>query len=131
MRPICLRKNGNGYPIGSNLVTTPAISPNGRYIVFGWQERWEWWADVAPNEHVRDDMPAKVGLCQIGNIEIIDWDVRSVHSIAVTTHLPPGWRPPFLNTPLELLYDPQFVDHEHFTIHLPTGETRMYSVKGD
>jgi hypothetical protein len=129
VRPICLRKNGNGYPIGSSLATTPTISLDGRYIVFGWQDKWVWWADLAPNQYLKDDTPSRVGLCQVGKVEIIDWDERRVRTIDVMVDLPVGWKPPFLDTPKELLYDPQFIDNEHFTLHLPTGEIRTYSVK--
>jgi hypothetical protein len=73
-----VQKNGNGYPIGSSLATTPAISLDGRYIVFGWQDTWEWWADLAPNQDLKDDTPARVGVCQVGKVEMIDWDERRV-----------------------------------------------------
>jgi len=62
---------------------------------------------------------------------MIDWDERRVRTIDVMVDLPTGWKSPFLDTPQELLYDPQFIDDEHFTLHLPTGEIRTYSVKGN
>lgn len=123
VRPICLRENGNGYPIGSNLVATnPAFSSDGRYIVFAWQGEWEWWAELIVDDYMTDGTIAKVGSCQVGWIEIIDWDKRQVRTVPVTVDLPADWKHPFLNMCEELMVDVQFIDDTHFTIHLPTGE---------
>lgn len=129
VRPICLRFDGNGYPIGSNLATLPAFSPDGRFLVFGWQDDWVWWADLPPNAAPEDDTPARVGECQVGVFEIIDWDMRTVRQIPVIVDLPPGWRPPGTGgPPEELMADPIFIDHEHFQWLAPTGERRVYSI---
>jgi hypothetical protein len=128
IRSIFLRAGGNGYPIGSNLATLPAFSPDGRFIVFGWQDDWAWWADLLPGEWVDDDTLAKVGECQMGVFEIIDWEIRTVRQIPVIVDLPPGWYPPGSGgPPEELMADPEFIDREHFQFVLPTGTTRVYS----
>lgn len=128
VRPICLRAGGNGYPVGSSLATLPAFSPDGRYIVFGWQDAWEWWADLLLGEMVDEDTVAKVGECQMGVFELIDWDRRTVRQVPVLVDLPPGWHPSGSGAPPEeLMADPEFIDREHFQVVLPTGQTRVYS----
>jgi hypothetical protein len=128
VRSNCLRSNGNGYPVGSNLATLPAFSPDGRYLVFGWQDAWAWWADLLPGAYVNNDTLAKVGECHMGVFEIIDWEMRAVRQVPVLVNLPPGWYP--LGSggpPEELMADPEFIDREHFLCVLPAGKIRIYS----
>jgi hypothetical protein len=126
--PICLRSGGNGYPVGSNLATLPAFSPDGRFLIFGWQDALAWWADLLPGAYVNDDTLAKVGECHMGVFEIIDWEIRAVHQVPVRVNLSPGWYPSGNGGPLEeLMADPEFIDCEHFQFVLPTGQTRIYS----
>lgn len=129
VRPICLRADGNGYPIGFNLATLPAFSLDGRFLVFGWQDDWAWWIDLPPGAPLEDNTPARVGECQIGIFEIIDWDMRTVRQIPVVVDLPPGWRPhEAAGLPDELMANPVFIDHEHFQWLSPTGKRRIYRV---
>jgi len=62
---------------------------------------------------------------------MLDWGQRPVWTIAVTVSLPPGWRPPSMGGAGELFGDPRFLDNEHFTLPLPTGEARTYHVHAD
>ena len=128
-RTICLRAGGNGYPIGSHLATLPTFSPDGRFLVFGWQDDLVWWADLLPNAYLDDETPARVGECQMGVFEIIDWDTRTARQVPVVVDLPAGWRPSGTGAPPEeLMADPAFIDREHFQVLLPTGEIRVYSI---
>ena len=124
----CLRANGNGYPVGSNLATAPTFSPNGRYVVFGWHDDWTWWANSKDGHYVTNDTLARVEECRVGFLEIIDWEIRCVHRIAVLVNLPSGWHPSLTDTSSELMGKPEFIDNEHFNILLPTGETRTYQL---
>ena len=70
---------------------------------------------------------AKIGECQMGVFEIIDWELRTVHHLPVIVNLPPGWHSTSNGSPPEeLMADPEFVDDEHFQFVLPTGEKRVY-----
>jgi len=129
VRPNCLRTGGNGYPIGSNLATLPVFSLDGRFLVFGWQDDWEWWADLSPGASLDDDPASRGGECQMGVFEIIDWETRTVRQIPVVVNLSAGWRPTGTGgPPQELMADPIFIDGEHFQWLSPTGERRLYSV---
>lgn len=129
--PHCFRPGGNGYPIGSNLATAPAFSPDGRYLVFGWHDEWTWWADLGEDAFLTDETPSKVGPCHAGFLEVLDWEERCAQTIAVTVSLPPSWHPPSLDGAGGLFGDPRFLDNEHFTLPLPTGEARTYHVHTD
>lgn len=129
IRSLCLRPGGNGYPVGSNLATLPAFSPDGRFIVFGWQADWTWWADLLPDECVDDNTATRTGEQQMGIFEIIDWETRTVRHLPVIVDLPPGWSPPgHGGPPEELMADPMFVDRKHFQFMLPTHKMHIYSV---
>ena len=125
---LCFRSDGNGFPLGSNLMSPPAFSPDGRYLVVAWQQNWEWWIDESNNPL---DPSILQSVCQIGYVEVLDWEDRHVWEVAITTVLLPGWPPSDLDdevTASLFLHPPLFIDDEHFTLLLPTKEIKTYSV---
>ena len=130
---LCFRSSGNGFPIGSNLMAPPVFSPDGRYIVFAWQDGWKWWAEASRTQGAGNasDFLRKTGTCQIGFVEVIDWEQRHVRELAISTTLPHSWSPSDFDdkTTISLLSAlPTFIDSEHFTLLLPTKEVKTYSI---
>lgn len=128
----CFRFDGNGFPFGSNVMSPPAFSPNGRYVAFTWQKGLKWWIDEtnAQGSKQTTDFPRKTGICQVGFVEVIDWEQRHVREMMITTTLPQGWQPPLSQDEYKLTSrSPIFIDNEHFTLLLPTREIRTYSVQ--
>lgn len=116
--------------VDTNLVTRPIFSPDGRYIIFGWQRHQRWWTDIADDVYVEGEVPARVGECHMGYIQVVDGGENATHMIGLFVTLPPGWQPSYEgDLSNELLSDPVFITDEHFQLLLPTGETRVYSVR--
>lgn len=119
----------NRFFVDTNLTTQPVFSPDGRAVVFCWQQRQRWWTDVPDDVYVEGELPARVGECLVGYAQIIDWEMRSTRSIALFANVPPGWQPSYEgDCSNELLNEPVFLDAEHFQVQLPTGETRAYGI---
>jgi hypothetical protein len=119
-----IRPDGNGFPLPSNLATEPVFSPDGRFILIGWQDWWEWW-----NEEHEDEIPASGGLYHIGALAVLGWDARTTRVIPLTEELPAGWLPPPATDERErLLRNLCFRDATHFQVTLPTGTTRTYTL---
>lgn len=114
--------------VETNLTTSPVFSPDGRFIIFCWQQSQHWWTDVPDDMYVEGDLPARVGECHVGYAQILDGETNTTHSIALFANVPPGWQPSYEgDRSNELLSEPVFIDAEHFQVQLPTGETRVYS----
>ena len=115
--------------VDTNLATQPVFSPDGRYIIFGWQRHQRWWTGVPDDVYVEGDLPARVGECNVGYMQIIDGAENATHMLAIFVSLPSDWQPSYEgDRSNELLNDPVFIDNEHFQLLLPTGETRVYSI---
>jgi hypothetical protein len=77
------------------------------------------------------DALGKTGTCQIGFVEVIDWEQRQVRELAISTTLPHGWSPSNLYEKIPLSLSsalPTFIDSEHFTLLLSTKEVKTYSI---
>jgi hypothetical protein len=115
--------------VETNLATAPVFSPDGRYIIFGWQRHQRWWTDVPDDVYVEGELPARVGECQVGYVQIIDGKKLTNRLLSIFVTLPPGWQPSYEGDHSnELLSDPIFINNEHFQLELPTGEVHVYSV---
>ncbi len=125
-----LEEDEGGYlAVGTNLATAPIFSSDGRYIIFGWQQRQHWWTDVPDDVYVEGELPVRVGECQVGNVQIIDWQALTTYTLPIWVNLPRDWQPTYDDDRSnELLADPEFIDNEHFQLKLPTGEMVVYSV---
>ncbi|MGH2510594.1 MAG: hypothetical protein ACRDHZ_24735 [Ktedonobacteraceae bacterium] len=81
--------------VSTSLVTLPVFSPTGRYIVFGWQPRQRWWVDVPDDVYddvyVEGELPVKVGACYVGNMQIVDWQALTTHTLPIWVNLPSRW----------------------------------------
>jgi hypothetical protein len=130
----------SGYPevggVAMNTVytTRPVFSPDGRYIVLAWQSGSIWWSSDRYyfDEHgILVAPPSPGGEYTIGTISILDWDERTHHAIPVVERVSPGWRPAPEKPAREGAIDdqPVFTDNEHFTLALPTGTARTFSVR--
>jgi hypothetical protein len=127
-------KGGGGFPLNTPFVFRPVFSPGGRYIVVAWQDEAVWWdprAYDASSAGKFADPTSPGGECTMGTISVINWNERTHYSIPLVEILPAGWRPePREDGGEGLLFEPPvFVDAEHFTLALPTGETRTFSVR--
>lgn len=115
--------------VETSLTTAPVFSPGGRFIIFCWQHSQRWWTDVPDDVYVEGDLPARVGECLVGYVQILDAEMSTTHSIALFVNLPPGWQPSYDDDRSnELLNEPVFIDDEHFQVQLPIGEPQVYSV---
>lgn len=114
----------------TSLVTLPVFNADGRYFVFGWQPRQHWWTDIPDDVYVEGDLPVKIGACQVGNMQIVDWQTLTTRTLPIWVNLPRGWQPTDNGERSnELFAEPVFIDNEHFQFRLPTGEMAMYSVE--
>lgn len=120
----------SGYlAVGANLATAPVFSPDGRYILFGWQQREHWWSDVPDDVYVEGELPVRVGECQVGNMQIVDWHELTTRTLPIRANLPRDWQPVYEGEGSnELLTEPAFIDNRHFQLKLPTGKMVPYSV---
>lgn len=116
-------------------MSPPAFSPDGRFIVLARQNGWDWWVEKAEKQPTAraPDLPLNTRACQIGMVEIIDWERRHVREIAITTIL--GTDTSFAKPEKEaeenlISSPPLFLDNEHFTVLLPTKEIQTYSTHG-
>jgi len=115
--------------VETNLATAPVFSPDGRFLVFCWQQRQRWWTDVPDDMYVEGDLPARIGECHVGYAQIIDGETNTTRRLALFANLPPGWQPSYEgDRSNELLNEPVFIDSRHFQVRLPTGETAVYTV---
>jgi hypothetical protein len=125
---------GGGFPLNTPLVTRAAFSPDGRYIVMAWQDDPVWWSSESyqwNKLHGRTAPASPDGEFTMGTISLINWDERTHHAVPLVGRLPTGWRPEPRDDGGEglLIEAPVFVDAEHFTLALPIGETRTFSVR--
>ena len=125
--------DGGGFLLTTNLTARPGFSPDGRYIVLAWQNEWVWWSqryyDVdADGNEIAPASPG--GEYTIGTVSIIDWQERTHRMVPIVEAIPIGWRPdPRSDGGEGLITDPpDFLDSEHFTLALPTGVVRRFSV---
>ncbi len=120
----------SGYlAVGANLVTAPVFSPDGRYVIFGWQQRERWWSNVPDDVYVDGELPVRVGECQAGNVQIVDWQTLTTRTVPIWVNLPHGWQPVYEgDSSNELMVAPIFIGNEHFQLQLPTGEIATYDV---
>jgi hypothetical protein len=124
---------GGGFPLNAPFTFRPAFSPDGRYIVMAWQDKAAWWDprvyDTSKTGKFADPV-SPGGEFTMGTISVLDWDERTHHGIPLVEQLPAGWRPKPRDDGGEgLLFEPPvFIDAEHFTLALPTGEIRTFSV---
>lgn len=115
--------------VETSLVTSPIFSPDGRFIVFCWQESQHWWTDVPDDVYVEGNLPVRVGECQVGYAQVIDGETNTTYSIAIFANLPSGWQPSYDgDRSNELLNEPAFIDDRHFQVQLPTVSPVVYSV---
>jgi hypothetical protein len=124
---------GGGFPLNTPFVFRPVFNPDGRYIVVVWQDDGAWWDPRvydASNVGKFADPISPGGEFTMGTISAIDWHERMHRAIPLVENLPAGWRPePREDRGEGLLFEPPvFIDTEHFTLALPTGETRTFSV---
>lgn len=118
--------------VETSLTTSPVFSPDGRFIIFCWQESQHWWTDVPDDVYVEGDLPARVGECHVGYAQVIDGANNTTYSIELSANVPPGWQPSYDgDRSNELLNEPVFIDNGHFQVQLPTGETEVYNVLND
>ncbi len=127
-------KGGGGFPLNTPFTFRPVFSPDGRYIVMAWQDDGAWWdprvCDANSAGKIMDPI-SPGGEFTLGTISILDWDELSHLAIPLVEQLPAGWRPePRADGGEGLLFEPPvFIDAEHFTLALPTGEIRTFSVR--
>jgi hypothetical protein len=113
---------GRGYYGGSNLISGPTFSPDGRYVAIGYGEPC-WWSEAART-------PSKGSVLRVGWVVVGDtmaWRYREI-DIAVT--IPKGWLPADPDDTIrnELLGCPQFVDARTLQVTTPTGVVKTFSV---
>jgi hypothetical protein len=126
-------KGGGGFPLNTPLVFRPVFSPDGHYIVLTWQDEAVWWSSDAYSADDSGKIVPPVSLggeFTTGTVTIIDWQERTHRSIPLVERLLAGWRPEPRDDGGEglLIEPPIFVDDEYFTLALPTGEMRTFSV---
>jgi len=125
--------NGGGFPLNTSLVFRQVFSPDGRYLLVPWQDESVWWSEAAYGydpERGRIAPTSPGGEYTMGMISVLDWQERTHHAIPLVEHLPVGWQPVPRNDGGDglLVEPPRFVDAERFTIALPTGAVRTFSV---
>jgi hypothetical protein len=119
--------NFGGFPLKTQLVFHPVFSPDGRYILVPWQANEDWWDIAMPNGMKASDTSREF---QIGTISILDWDERTHQAIPLIERIPAGWISEARDDGwyFLLIEPPVFLDAERFTITLPTGAVRKFSV---
>lgn len=125
---------GGGFPLNTSFTFHPVFSPDGRYIVMAWQDDGDWWSpDIQDrgNAFTVADLISPGGEFAMGTISIINWDERTHRAIPLVERLPPGWRPAPRDDGADglLIEPPVFADAEQFTLALPTGKIRAFSVR--
>jgi hypothetical protein len=125
--------DGGGFPLNTPWTGRPVFSPDGRYILLAWQAERAWWSPERDefDEQGDSDTPAPPGgAFTIGTVSVLDWDERTHHTISVVEHVAEGWRPAPSDEGggLMIVDPPVFTDNEHFTLALPTGVVRTFSV---
>jgi hypothetical protein len=130
----------SGYVFEPFVVTKPVFSPDGRFLVVGWERKWYWWPGPDEEEFEEEDsdeeaaweMPWKrpEGDCHFGTIAIFDWNISQITTIPVSAPIPPDWVPPsWGQDAAEMRFgDPLFLDNNHFQLRLPTGEQETYDI---
>lgn len=137
-----LRSQGSvsGYLFEPYTVTSPVFSPNGRYLVIGWEKKWHWWPGPREDDdfEVYDDgetaweeiWKPPEGDCHFGSVAVFDWDTHQIRTISITASIPSGWIPPgWGQDAAEMRFGaPVFLDSDHFRLRLPTGEQQVYNI---
>lgn len=133
----------SGYVLKRYCTTCPIFSPQGRYLIIGWEEEWYWWPgpdeeedafydeedpEQAWEEMYKAGMPK--GDCHFGWVAVFDWDRHRTSTIRIAAPIPSDWRPPaWGQEAAEMCFDdPIFLDETHFRLRLPTGEQAVYSI---
>lgn len=127
--------NGGGFALNTSLVFRPVFSSDGRYLLVLWQDEWVWWSEGAYDFDAEGNYVAPVspgGDYTLGMISVLDWQERTHHAIPLVARVALGWRPEPRDDGAEglLVEPPTFLDAEHFTVALPTGSVRTFSVAG-
>jgi hypothetical protein len=111
---------GAGFELASELGTQthPVLSPDERYAVSGYQTIYDStpWGGEIPRAH---------GRFEVGRCVIIDIAAGTHHDLLIDDAVPLKLH----GTAARWTDLPTFIDSEQFTLQLPTGAKRVYSVK--
>jgi hypothetical protein len=130
----------SGYLFEPFMVTRPVFSPNGRYLIVGWEKKWYWWPGPEEEEWEEGDRSEETvwgedwkrpkGDCHFGMIAVFDWNTSQIRTILISAPIPPDWvPPPWGHEAAEMRFGaPAFLDNSHFSLQLPTGEQKTYSI---
>ena len=92
----------------------PSFNLDGRYIVYSWQDDWEWLRHITTWNKIHT----------MGFITILDLDTRQSCDIEIKDQFPQGWKPERNFAPLGT---PRFIDDYHVSVALPTGVVHTYT----
>jgi hypothetical protein len=111
----------------TNLMQGPVFSPDGRYLTLSCGRSLWWTGDPDGDDPA---IPARGGHYLIGQVAIYDVATEATREIPIEVDVPAGWLPDDPEEPLDgkLLGTPQFVTVSDFTVTLPTGGERRFSV---
>jgi hypothetical protein len=110
-----------GYYGNSNLISGPAFSPDGRYVVISYGEPC-WWSEA-------HETPSKGGELRVGWVVVGDITAGTYREIDIVVSVPKGWLPadPY-DIRNELLNCPDFVDATTAQVTTATGALITLSV---
>lgn len=115
--------DGAGFDMDSYaaLVAQPGYSPDGRYAASGYHTTYHE-MDLGGIEY---DVPVRQGEFEVGAVTIVDVEARRFRHIPLTDAVPAALH----EVASRQLTEPVFLDAAHFTLKLPTGATRTFSVE--
>ena len=117
--------DGAGYAVAPNCISSPAFSPDGRYLVLGCG-RFAWWNTAADPE-----VPSPGGRFRLGHVLVRNLDTGTQREIPVEEELPAAWMPAEAEGETSIdqpIGDPRFESSTEFSLPLLSGCRRRLSV---
>jgi hypothetical protein len=118
---------GAGYSVEPNCISSPAFSPDGRYLVLGCG-RFAWW-----NAAEDPEAPSPGGRFRLGHALLRDLDTGTQREIPIEDEIPAGWMPAEEEGETSMdqpIGDPRFESPTEFSLPLLSGSRRRLSVTG-